>query len=168
MFAPTELYNDGKHICISFSDLVAEAGEAVQANQFLVVDNGDDALIDPGGNMTYHALYMTMSRYVPPKKLRYVCASHADPDIIASLARWIGGNLVARVEMATAPKAETGVPDRATTDDDVDPAYLPGGGSPPRDPAVAGSPRVAALLRDLIHVLPQKACVSLRTFRKNI
>ncbi|MFO1341767.1 MAG: hypothetical protein U1F05_01305 [Burkholderiales bacterium] len=53
MFAPTELYNDGKHICISFSDLVAEAGEAVQANQFLVVDNGDDALIDPGGNMTY-------------------------------------------------------------------------------------------------------------------
>ena len=70
-------------------DLVAEAGEAVQANQFLVVDNGDDALIDPGGNMTYHALYMTMSRYVPPKKLRYVCASHADPDIIASLARWI-------------------------------------------------------------------------------
>lgn len=91
MFAPTELYNDGKHICISFSDLVAEAGEAVQANQFLVVDNGDDALIDPGGNMTYHALYMTMSRYVPPKKLRYVCASHADPDIIASLARWIGG-----------------------------------------------------------------------------
>ncbi len=66
MFAPTELYNDGTHICISFSDLVNEGPtEAVQANQFLVIDNGDDALIDPGGNMTYHALYMTMSRYVP-------------------------------------------------------------------------------------------------------
>ncbi len=92
MFAPTELYNDGKHICISFSDLVSEGqSEAVQANQFLIIDNGDAALIDPGGNMTYHALYTTMSRYFPPKKLRYVLASHADPDIIASLARWLGG-----------------------------------------------------------------------------
>ncbi len=92
MFAPTELYNDGKHVCISFSDLVNEGpSEAVQANQFLVVDNGDAALIDPGGNMTYSALYMTMSRYTIPKHLRYVLASHADPDIIASLARWLSG-----------------------------------------------------------------------------
>jgi len=92
MFAPTELYNDGKHVCISFSDLVSEgASDAVQANQFLIVDNGDAALIDPGGNMTYHALYTTMTRYFPPRKLRYVLASHADPDIIASLARWPAG-----------------------------------------------------------------------------
>ncbi|HPT56826.1 MAG TPA: MBL fold metallo-hydrolase, partial [Casimicrobium sp.] len=70
MFAPTELYNDGKHVCISFSDLVNEGpSDAVQANQFLIVDNGDAALVDPGGNMTYSALYMTMSRYFPPKKL---------------------------------------------------------------------------------------------------
>jgi len=91
MFTPTELYNDGSHICISFSDLVSEDGDAVQANQFLVIDHGQAALIDPGGNMTYHALLMTMQRYFPPKSLRYVLASHADPDIIASLARWFSG-----------------------------------------------------------------------------
>jgi flavorubredoxin len=92
MFTPTELHNDGGHVCLSFSDLVGEgAGEAVQANQFLVVDDGDAALIDPGGNMTYHALYMAMQKHFPPKKLRYVLASHADPDIIASLARWLSG-----------------------------------------------------------------------------
>lgn len=114
MFTPTELYNDGKHVCISFSDLVSEgADEAVQANQFLIVDNGDDALIDPGGNMTYHALYMTMSRYVPPKKLRYVCASHADPDIIASLPRWLNGTdcqlVISRIWGRFVPHFCTGV-----------------------------------------------------------
>ncbi len=114
MFTPTELYSDGKHICISFADLVSEGSdEAVQANQFLIVDNGDDALIDPGGHMTYHALYMTMSRYVPPKKLRYVCASHADPDIIASLPRWLGGTdcelVISRIWARFVPHFCTGV-----------------------------------------------------------
>jgi hypothetical protein len=36
-----ELYNDGKHICVMFNDLVKDAGDhAVQANQFLVVSEG--------------------------------------------------------------------------------------------------------------------------------
>lgn len=32
---------------------------------------------------------MGMSRHFPPQKLAYVVASHADPDIIASLDRWM-------------------------------------------------------------------------------
>ncbi|GAO20354.1 beta-lactamase domain-containing protein [Alicycliphilus sp. B1] len=30
-----------------------------------------------------------MSRYFPPHRLSYLLASHADPDIIASLDRWL-------------------------------------------------------------------------------
>jgi flavorubredoxin len=33
-----------------------------------------------------------MSRYFPPKQLKYVFASHADPDIIASLPRWLNNS----------------------------------------------------------------------------
>lgn len=89
----TELYNDGQHIVLMFSDLVPEEeNEVVQANQFLLVNNGRGILLDPGGNMTYNELYMRMNQYFPPKNLDFVFASHADPDIIASLNRWLTGS----------------------------------------------------------------------------
>jgi flavorubredoxin len=33
-----------------------------------------------------------MARYMPPKSLQYVFASHADPDVIASLPRWLSAS----------------------------------------------------------------------------
>lgn len=84
-----ELYNDGNHICVAFRDLVS--GEAVQANQFFIYDNGHAALIDPGGELTYTALFMAMSNYINVKSLDYVVASHQDPDIVASLNKWMVG-----------------------------------------------------------------------------
>jgi len=85
-----ELFNNGTHQCLMFDDLVDDStNSAVQANQFLIVDNGHGALIDPGGNMTYNGLLMEMHNYFPPKKLDYILASHADPDIIASINKWM-------------------------------------------------------------------------------
>jgi len=85
-----ELFNNGKHLCLMFDDLVDDSmGAAVQANQFLIVDNGHGALLDPGGNMTYNGLLMEMHNYFSPKKLDYILASHADPDIIASVNKWM-------------------------------------------------------------------------------
>ncbi|MBL8447747.1 MAG: FprA family A-type flavoprotein [Zoogloeaceae bacterium] len=87
---PVELFNNGHHVCLAFYDLVDdEVNHAVQANQFLVVDGGHGALIDPGGNMTYNELLMGMQRYFPSRQLDYILASHADPDIIASLNKWM-------------------------------------------------------------------------------
>lgn len=85
-----ELYNDGRHVCLMFHDLVDDAGNAaVQANQFLIVSDGEGALIDPAGNMTYNALIMAMHKYFPFKDLKYIFASHQDPDIVASLNKWL-------------------------------------------------------------------------------
>jgi len=84
-----ELYRDTSHVCLMFSDLVEEDGQAVQANQFLIVDGGTGAIIDPGGNLAFNELFMAMTRHFPPHKLSYLIASHADPDIIASLDRWM-------------------------------------------------------------------------------
>jgi flavorubredoxin len=72
-----------------FTDLIEEDGQAVQANQFLIVDDDTGAIIDPGGNLAFNELFMGMSKHFPPSKLAYVIASHADPDIIASLDRWM-------------------------------------------------------------------------------
>jgi flavorubredoxin len=84
-----ELYNDGKHICVAFRDLVT--GEAVQANQFLIYDQEHAALLDPGGELTYTRLFMAISHYMNVKKLDYVMASHQDPDIVASVNKWLVG-----------------------------------------------------------------------------
>lgn len=87
-----ELFNDGKHVCLMFNDLVGEEGEAaVQANQFLIVSDGEGALIDPAGNMTYNALFLAIQKYFPPTALKSIFASHQDPDIVASLNRWLSG-----------------------------------------------------------------------------
>ncbi len=84
-----ELYNSNNHICVLFSDLVT--GEAVQSNQFLIIDHEHTALVDPGGELTYTRLYMALAEYVSVKSLDYVIASHQDPDIVASLNRWMVG-----------------------------------------------------------------------------
>lgn len=85
-----ELYNDGGHICLMYNDLVDDAsGAAVQANQFLIVSDGEGALIDPAGNMTYNALVIAINKYFPVKRLKYIFASHQDPDIVASLNKWL-------------------------------------------------------------------------------
>ena len=84
-----ELYNDGNHICVAFRDLVS--GEAVQANQFLIFDSDHAALIDPGGELTYTDLYLGIAKYMNVKNLDYVVASHQDPDIVASIHKWLVG-----------------------------------------------------------------------------
>ncbi len=86
---PIELYRDRSHACLMFTDLVEEDGQAVQANQFLIVDGDTGAIIDPGGNLAFNELFMGMTKHFPPHKLSYLIASHADPDIIASLDRWL-------------------------------------------------------------------------------
>ena len=40
------------------------------------------------GNLAYSELYLAMTRHFPPSALSALIASHADPDIIASLDRW--------------------------------------------------------------------------------
>jgi hypothetical protein len=83
-----ELFNKGRHRCLMFCDMGARK-DAVQTNQFLIVHGDTGAVIDPGGNLAYNDLYMGVSRQFPPQRLSAILASHADPDIIASLDRWM-------------------------------------------------------------------------------
>lgn len=85
--ASTVLYRKDGHTCIVFSDLVE--GHGVQANQFLIIDEDHTAIIDPGGDLTYTPLSIEISKHVSLQELDYIFASHQDPDIIASLPRWM-------------------------------------------------------------------------------
>ena len=98
---PQELFRQGDHACLMFSILGDECREAVQANQFLIVDGDHGAIIDPGGNLAYGELYLGMSRHFPPNRLSAILASHADPDIIASLDRWMTATSDAKLYVST-------------------------------------------------------------------
>jgi flavorubredoxin len=63
-----ELFNQNGHVCLMFSHLSDEGGEAVQANQFLIVHNDHGCVIDPGGNMAFNELLLTIGRYFPTSK----------------------------------------------------------------------------------------------------
>ncbi|VAW33136.1 CDP-abequose synthase (Fragment) [hydrothermal vent metagenome] len=86
-FKPIELYADDNHSCIMFNDLVT--GHGVQANQFLIVSNGQSILLDPGGDLTYMPLTIAAGQVIKTRNLSYIFASHQDPDIIASIDRWL-------------------------------------------------------------------------------
>ena len=85
-----EIFNNGTHSCHVFRDLVT-GKEAVQANQFLIIDEEHSALIDPGGDMTYSRLFVEICNLTSVKGLDYIIASHQDPDIVASLNKWLSG-----------------------------------------------------------------------------
>ncbi|ARB46816.1 MBL fold metallo-hydrolase [Alloalcanivorax xenomutans] len=81
------LFQQGDHVVARFHDLVQ--GEGVQANQFAIRHGEQGALIDPGGDLTYTPLTIELSRHLNLRDLTYILASHQDPDIIASLLRWM-------------------------------------------------------------------------------
>ena len=85
-----ELYNDGKHKCIGFYDLVVNG--SIQTNQFLIVDGDHSALLDPGGTLIYNDLFMHSYRYLFTKSLEFIIASHQDPDVISSIEKWAVGS----------------------------------------------------------------------------
>ncbi len=85
---PLTLYDADGHRCLMFSDM-GERRDAVQANQFLIVDDGTGAVLEPGGNLAYNDLFVGMTKHFAPHRLSAILASHADPDIIAALDRWM-------------------------------------------------------------------------------
>lgn len=85
--ASVELYNENGHRCLAFTGLAK--GEGIPSNQFLVVDDNHAALIDPGGDLTYVPLSAALVRYIDLPLLDLVITSHQDPDVIASLPRWM-------------------------------------------------------------------------------
>lgn len=91
----TTLFDNGSHRCLVFNDLVP-GEEGVQANQFLLQDGREAALLDPGGDLLYTPLWLAITPYVKLQEIAWIIASHQDPDIIGAVDRWLT-NTPARV-----------------------------------------------------------------------
>ena len=82
------LFDNGTHRNILLEDS-GSAGNAVQANQHLIMHNGEAMLLDPGGHKVYSQVLTKTFSAVGRGRLRYLFLSHQDPDIVAAVNGWL-------------------------------------------------------------------------------
>jgi flavorubredoxin len=61
----------------------------VQANQHVIVHNGEGMILDPGGHKVYRNVLAATLSILGKAKLKYVFLSHQDPDIVAAVNGWL-------------------------------------------------------------------------------
>lgn len=84
------IYEDEDHRCIwlSWDDPDSDVS-LVQTNQLLVVNKGQGYLFDPGGAFIFSEVAVEVSKYLPLNQIRYLLATHQDPDVLSSLSQWL-------------------------------------------------------------------------------
>ena len=83
------LYDDGVHKCVMFSfDDESHEDSFLSVNQYLIVQNGEGILVDPGSEAIFDELYEAVSLHVEIEKIKFIFFSHQDPDVSGSIAQW--------------------------------------------------------------------------------
>lgn len=64
----------------------------IDTNEYLIIKGEDAILTDPGGVEVFPEVFTALSNHFNPHKIKYLFASHQDPDIISSLSFWLEVN----------------------------------------------------------------------------
>ncbi|MCP5144028.1 MAG: MBL fold metallo-hydrolase [Gammaproteobacteria bacterium] len=83
----TKLFS-GTHTWYVFGRDPDKLPQIIDTNQYLICDNDTNLLLDPGGIETFSAMLASVASICEIKDLKYLFASHQDPDIISSLGLW--------------------------------------------------------------------------------
>ena len=70
---------------------LTEGGDriAVEANQYLLISDGEGMVLDPGGPKIFPNVVVESRSRLHSGDLRYVFMSHQDPDVLTSLNAWM-------------------------------------------------------------------------------
>jgi flavorubredoxin len=83
------LYDDGDRKCVMFSfDDETHEDSFLSVNQYLIIEDGEGLLIDPGSESIFDELYDGVSEFITPSQIKYIFLSHQDPDVSGSIAQW--------------------------------------------------------------------------------
>lgn len=86
------IYKNGEHQWAIVARDPDRAGYVIDTNEYLVSHRGESLLTDPGGMEIFPAVFAALSQEIDLGTLKYLFASHQDPDIISSLALWLDVN----------------------------------------------------------------------------
>ena len=82
------LFNENNHQVLLLNEY-RENEEYIQANIFLIINNGKGMILDPGGPKAYKHLLADIGGFLGYNSLKYISLSHQDPDILAGLGAWL-------------------------------------------------------------------------------
>lgn len=86
------IFEDGDHKWIAIVRDPDKPHHLIDTNEYLVTNNGQGMLLDPGGVEIFPAVFSAMSTEFDPSALAGIFASHQDPDICSSLVLWLEFN----------------------------------------------------------------------------
>lgn len=86
------IYENADHKWAVVARDPGKPGHLIDTNEYLVVNGNEMLLADPGGMEIFSSVFSALSTEIDPGAIRYLFASHQDPDIISSLALWLDFN----------------------------------------------------------------------------
>tara|TARA_R110002072_G_scaffold4650_2_gene32190 strand:+ start:38266 stop:39006 length:741 start_codon:yes stop_codon:yes gene_type:complete len=81
------IYNE-KHQWVYFGRDPEKPEKIIDSNQFMIINNDQAILLDPGGVELFAPMLSSVVKYIPLEQITQIFASHQDPDIISSLGLW--------------------------------------------------------------------------------
>ncbi|TFH91518.1 MBL fold metallo-hydrolase [Vibrio ouci] len=82
------LFSQGEHRWVMFARDPLKPEKIIDTNQYMIVNRQQAILLDPGGIEIFSSMLSSVVKEVPIEHIKYLFASHQDPDIISSLGLW--------------------------------------------------------------------------------
>ncbi|MCP5023481.1 MAG: MBL fold metallo-hydrolase [bacterium] len=86
----TVIYEDDIRSWVMFGRDPAKSDSVIDTNQYLITHGDKGMLVDPGGSEIFPPFLTALSNVISMEKMESIFASHQDPDIVSSLALWLG------------------------------------------------------------------------------
>ena len=84
------LYDKDGHKFIWLGWEEHEEEGTIQVNQYLIIDNGEGILLDPGGIHVFPQVVGNVSRYIELDNIKHIFFAHQDPDVCSGISLWLG------------------------------------------------------------------------------
>ncbi len=88
----TYIYENGDHNWGAVARDPERPNYLIDTNEYLISSGDESLLVDPGGSEIFAAVFAAIAAEINPIRIKALFASHQDPDIISSLALWLGFN----------------------------------------------------------------------------
>jgi flavorubredoxin len=86
------IFTEGDHKWACISGDPEREPYLIDTNEYVLIKGDEILILDPGGMEVFPAVFSSITSELDPRKIRYIFASHQDPDIISSLALWLEVN----------------------------------------------------------------------------
>jgi flavorubredoxin len=82
------IYEGPTHQWIMFGRDPDRPDDIIDSNQYMIISGDEAIILDPGGVELFAPMLSSILKYVELEQIKYIFASHQDPDVISSLGFW--------------------------------------------------------------------------------